>query len=83
MQATIAAIYEDGVLKLEHPLPLPDRAQVNVIIRPGTESLIEAERTAWLEASEQALMRTWDNASDDVFNDLLPERSSPPTNPVR
>ena len=30
-----------------------------------------AEREAWLKLSESALMKTWDNADDDVFNELL------------
>ena len=29
------------------------------------------ERQDWLKASEQALMRVWDNPQDDVYNELL------------
>jgi hypothetical protein len=30
-------------------------------------------REAWLKASEQALMRVWDNPVDEVYNELLRE----------
>jgi plasmid stability protein len=29
------------------------------------------ERKGWLKASEQGLMATWDNAEDNVYNELL------------
>ncbi|MCX6935951.1 MAG: plasmid stability protein [Verrucomicrobia bacterium] len=29
------------------------------------------ERQVWLDASEQSLMRVWDNPEDDVYNELL------------
>ncbi len=29
------------------------------------------EREAWLKASEQALMRVWDNLEDAVYDELL------------
>lgn len=28
-------------------------------------------RSQWLAASESALLRTWDNPADDVYNELL------------
>ena len=31
----------------------------------------QSENQAWLNASEQNLMRVWDNAEDDVYNELL------------
>jgi hypothetical protein len=31
----------------------------------------DEERNAWLKASEQSLMATWDNPEDDVYNELL------------
>jgi hypothetical protein len=31
------------------------------------------ERKAWLQASEQALMRVWDNPEDAVYEELLEE----------
>jgi predicted DNA-binding antitoxin AbrB/MazE fold protein len=71
MTATVEAIYEDGVLKLSHPLPLKDHTQVVVRIQ-SKDSVIEAEdREAWLRLSEESLVKAWDNPSDDVFNELL------------
>jgi carbonic anhydrase len=29
------------------------------------------ERRDWLQASEQGLMKVWDNPQDDVYNELL------------
>ena len=71
MQATLEAIYENGVLKLAQPLPLPDRALVRVSIQADTQPVSDSERTAWLKMSEAALNQTWDNPADDVFNELL------------
>ena len=31
----------------------------------------DVEREAWLKLSEESLMKTWDNAEDDIFNELL------------
>jgi hypothetical protein len=31
----------------------------------------DTERDAWLKISEESLSKTWDNADDDVFNELL------------
>jgi predicted DNA-binding antitoxin AbrB/MazE fold protein len=33
MTLTVEAIYENGVLKLDNPLPLPDHARVQVIVQ--------------------------------------------------
>jgi len=59
------AVYENGKLVLTTPLPLPEHAHVRVTIDT------DAERTAWLDLSEQSLKQTWDNPADDVFNELL------------
>ncbi|HXD01008.1 MAG TPA: antitoxin AF2212-like protein [Verrucomicrobiae bacterium] len=70
MTTTVEAIYEGGKLVLPNPLPLPDKAHVMVTIEtqmPGSD----AERAAWLTASEQSLMKAWDNSADDIFNELL------------
>jgi hypothetical protein len=37
----------------------------------GSEEM--EERVAWLKASEQALMRIWDNPGDEVYEELLKE----------
>jgi len=71
MSATVEATYEDGVLRLSQPLALPNHAQVTVTV-DFSEEPADGERAAWLEASEAALQKTWDNEADDVFNELLP-----------
>jgi predicted DNA-binding antitoxin AbrB/MazE fold protein len=69
MTATVTAIYGEGVLRLPGPLPLPGGTEVRVTIETAPAG--DAERAAWLKQSEAALVRTWDNAVDDVFNELL------------
>ena len=61
----IDAIYEDGKLVLQGPLPLPEHSHVRVTIEP------DVEREAWLKLSEDTLKKIWDNDADDVFNELL------------
>ena len=68
MTTTIEAIYEDGKLVLPHRLPLPEKCPVRVIIEAG-----DTEREAWLRLSEESLTKAWENAEDDVFNELLSE----------
>jgi predicted DNA-binding antitoxin AbrB/MazE fold protein len=68
MSTTLEAIYEDGHLRLASPLPLPNHARVTVTVQTPE---VDAERQAWLKVSEAALMKTWDNPEDDVFNALL------------
>jgi predicted DNA-binding antitoxin AbrB/MazE fold protein len=66
MTTTVEAIYERGKLVLPKPLSLPDKSRVRVTIESG-----DAERESWLKLSEESLMRTWDSADDDIFNELL------------
>jgi len=67
MAITIEAVYENGVLKLEQPLPLRERQKVRVTI--------EAE-TSWAEATAGMLRWTGDPevlrriAEDDEFGIL-------------
>lgn len=68
MRTTVDAIYEKGKLVLPRPLSLPEGAHVRVTIESG-----DTEREAWLKLSEEALTKVWDNAADDVFNELLPK----------
>jgi len=67
MTTTVEAIYEHGKLVLERPLSLPEKSRVRVTVES------DPERDAWLQLSEQALTKVWDNDADDVFNDLLPK----------
>jgi predicted DNA-binding antitoxin AbrB/MazE fold protein len=59
------AIYENGKLVPQRPLPLAEHSYVRVTIEP------DMEREAWLKFSEESLTKIWDNDADDVFNDLL------------
>ena len=61
-------------------LPPGERAQVARYLMENDDSWIpesfkqgmkEADREGWLKLSEQSLMKAWDNADDDVFNELL------------
>jgi len=70
MTTTLEATYQEGKLILEKPLPLPEKAHVIVTIETASAASAN-ERAAWLELSEQSLMKAWDNPDDDVFNDLL------------
>lgn len=71
MSTTVEAIYEDGKLLLQQPLPLADRARVRVTVEIDNGAISDSEHAAWLKLSEQSLMKAWDNAQDDVFNELL------------
>ena len=65
MRTTVEALYDDGKLILQTPLPLPEKTRVLVTVET------DPERGAWLRVSEEALLRTWRNPDDDVFNELL------------
>jgi len=65
MTTTVDAIYEHGKLLLPKPLSLPEKSHVRVTIES------DVERESWLKLSEEALMKTWGNDADDVFNELL------------
>jgi predicted DNA-binding antitoxin AbrB/MazE fold protein len=71
MTTTVEAIYENGVLKLPHPLPLKDKTQVVVRIQSKDERSETEEREAWLRLSEESLTKAWNSPADDVFNELL------------
>ena len=65
MITTVDAIYEDGKLVLQRPLPLAEHARVRLTIDS------DLEREAWLKLSEESLKKVWNNSADDIFNDLL------------
>ena len=64
MTTTVEAVYENGMLKLAKPLTLADNTPVKVTIQT------DPERDAWLKASEDSLVKAWNNDADDVFNEL-------------
>ncbi|HTR40562.1 MAG TPA: antitoxin family protein [Pseudomonadales bacterium] len=65
MTTTVEAIYENGKIILSQPLSLPEKSHVRVTIEA------DVERESWLKLSEENLSKTWNNADDDVFNELL------------
>ncbi|HTV39699.1 MAG TPA: antitoxin family protein [Candidatus Sulfotelmatobacter sp.] len=65
MTMTVEAIYEQGKLVLPAPLSLPEKSRVRVTIES------DVDRETWLKLSEENLAKTWDNADDDVYNELL------------
>ena len=65
MTMQVEAIFENGVLKPASPISLPNGAHVKVTID------IDPDRIAWLKASDDSLLKAWDNDADDVFNELL------------
>ncbi len=67
MTTTVEAIYENGKLVLQQPLPLAEHTRVRVTVES------DSEREAWLKLSEESLTKTWKNDADDVFNELLAE----------
>lgn len=73
MTKTVEAIYENGVLKLPEPLPLPERTRVLVTIEASSAVAEDGERRLWLDHSASTLINTWDNTADDVFNELRPK----------
>ena len=66
MTTTVDAIYEHGKLVLPQPLSLPEKSRVRVTIESD-----DTERENWLKLSEAALLKTWGNDADDIFNELL------------
>lgn len=65
MRTIVDAIYENGKLVLQEPLPLPEHAHVRVTVES------DLEHAAWLKLSEESLKIVWDNDADDIFNELL------------
>ncbi len=68
MTTRVAATYEGEVLKLRQPLPLPLHSEVLVTVE--TDVPADPDRRDWTTVTEAALLKTWDNPADDVFNQL-------------
>ena len=71
MSTTVEAVYADGKLVLQHPLPLKEQAHVRITIQADEAAMSDEERSVWLQLSQESLMKVWDNPGDDVFNELL------------
>ncbi|WP_395743020.1 antitoxin AF2212-like protein [Prosthecobacter sp.] len=68
MSTAVEAIYENGLLQLLAPLPLPEHSRVRVAVELLGD---DPERSEWLSQSQSQLEKVWDNDADDVFNELL------------
>jgi predicted DNA-binding antitoxin AbrB/MazE fold protein len=70
MTIDVEAIYEDGVLKLKHPLDLPERAQVHVTIEiPGRARTPLGRRLLEIRseiAKSGAAALGWDEIEEEV-----------------
>ncbi len=66
MVITVAAVYEDGVLKPKHPVPLEDKAEVRVVIETIEPSppVDDADPTGW--DALNSLIGIIDNAPPDM-----------------
>jgi predicted DNA-binding antitoxin AbrB/MazE fold protein len=71
MTEAIEALYQGGVLKLPKPLSVPENSRVWVTVETESEPSADSERAGWMTFSKEALLKTWDNSADDVFNELL------------
>ncbi len=67
MTITMEAIYENGLLRPLEPLTLPEQARVRVVV----DDLDDTGRSEWLAQSQHRLATVWDNAGDEIFNELL------------
>lgn len=68
MSTAVDAIYQNGLLQLLAPLPLPEHSRVRVAVELVSD---DPERSEWLSQSQRQLETVWDNDADDVFNELL------------
>ena len=49
-------------------MQLPEHTVVRISLETGND---DVERGEWLAQGERALIKTWDNEADDVYNVLL------------
>jgi hypothetical protein len=57
--------YRNQVLELDHTLPLPEGAEVEVVILTPEE----AEKEWWSQVGMNRLEAEWDNPQDAVYDD--------------
>ncbi len=65
MLATHWAVIQNGQIQLLDKARYPDGTRVIVTV------LNEEEQRFWLNASESALRKIWDNPEDDIYEQLL------------
>lgn len=71
MSFSVNALYENGVLKLDHPVELPEKTRVHVVIeseegtpRTALGGRLRELRSEILASGEPAL--NWDQIADEV-----------------
>lgn len=64
MMNTVKAIVREGRIELLEQVDIPEGTEVLVTI-------LSDEAEFWLRASESSLASVWDNAEDDVYEQLL------------
>ena len=72
MSQRITGTIEDGVLKLDGPIGLPDRSRVSVIVEPLTE--VEQRMAAWNSIKERLRLRPINSGGVRFTRDELHER---------
>jgi predicted DNA-binding antitoxin AbrB/MazE fold protein len=72
MTIDVDAVYENGTLKLDHPVSLAEKARVHVRIETVAESGAEDDPTGWKTARELIGCIPEDLSADDVA--LNPDR---------
>ena len=65
MLNTVWAVVGEGEIEVLEPLDLPEATRVLVTV------LSEEDPQFWLNSSQSALDRVWDNTEDDVYAQLL------------
>ena len=65
MLNTVWAVVREGKIEVLEPLDLPEATRVLVTV------LSEEDPQFWLNSSQSALDRVWDNNEDDVYAQLL------------
>ncbi|PYU93166.1 MAG: hypothetical protein DMG08_10935 [Acidobacteria bacterium] len=65
MLNTVWAVVREGKIEVLEPLDLPEGTRVLVTV------LSEEDPQFWLNSSQSALDRVWDNNEDDVYAQLL------------
>lgn len=58
--------YINQKVDLDQALPLPEGAEVEVLVRPTRD---EDEREEWNAASMELLEEVWDNPEDAIYDD--------------
>lgn len=72
MPQRITGIIEDGVLKLDEPVELPDHSRVSVIVEPLSE--VEQRLAAWNSVEERLRQRPINAQGLRFTRDELHER---------